>query len=144
MVSLLLATLVAQTAPTCQILGTVSVSGGQGTGAVVHVRHVNPELWSRSDRDTVIFQRGGQFSPQLQVALVGDEVTFLNKDFEKHNVFSETPGQDFDLGTSERDTTGKQRFKKEGWVHIQCNRHERMKADLLVVQNPSFALQRPS
>jgi plastocyanin len=145
MTSLIVAMLLAQAAPalTCQINGTITVSGGEGTGAVVHVRHVAPELWTREGKDTVIFQRGGEFSPRLQVALVSDDVTFLNKDFEMHNVFSNTPGKKFDLGTSKHDTTGEQKFTSEGWVHLQCNRHKSMKADLLVVQNPYVAVVKP-
>jgi plastocyanin len=130
----------------CHILGTVSViDNGRASerGAVVRVRRVDPATWKNKPNAPEFLQASQKFRPLLQVALVGDEVKFVNTDYKQHNVFSATEGQKFNLGTSTKNETGRQVFKNEGWVHLQCNIHSDMKADLLVVQNPWFTMLKP-
>lgn len=125
----------------CEISGTVSVEWrGKPKSAVVYVKHVDPALWVRDESPEKILQRGTQFVPQLKVVLLDSVVTFLNQDYKLHSVFSATAGQKFELKESNRDETGAQTFKREGWVHVQCNRHEKMWADILVVQNRFFTV----
>ena len=58
---------------------------------------------------------------------VGDEVVFRNDDRLVHNVYSRTPGFEFDLGTMRRGTSGKHTFAKAGSVDIECAIHPHMK-----------------
>ena len=57
---------------------------------------------------------------------VGDQVVFRNDDL-VHNVYSRTPGFEFDLGTMRRGTSAKHTFPKAGSVDIECAIHPHMK-----------------
>jgi plastocyanin len=58
---------------------------------------------------------------------VGDQVVFRNDDRLVHNVYSRTPGFEFDLGTLRRGAFAKHTFAKAGSVDIECAIHPHMK-----------------
>lgn len=88
-----------------------------------------------------IEQRGFQFRPALAVVQVGTPIVFPNQDSLYHSVFSYSPAKRFDLG----------RFRKgeepdpvvmdaPGTVQLFCEVHEHMRANVLVVDTPWFAV----
>lgn len=88
-----------------------------------------------------IEQRGYQFRPALSVVQAGTPVVFPNEDQLYHSVFSYSPAKRFDLG----------RFRKgeepnavvldtPGVVQLFCEVHEHMRANVIVVDTPWFAV----
>jgi plastocyanin len=88
-----------------------------------------------------IEQRGYQFRPTLTVVRSGTPVVFPNEDQLYHSVFSKSQAKRFDLG----------RFRKgeeppavvmdtPGLVQLFCEVHEHMRANLVVVDTPWFAV----
>ena len=108
----------------------------------VYVEQVSPKLWSLVKNQThSILQVGLQFQPQVLVVLKGDSVQFTNEDKDEHNVFSNDAVPKFDFPKSSQGVTGKPvTFVATGPARIQCNIHEWMRSDILVVQNPFFTL----
>ena len=91
-----------------------------------------------------IKQENRQFVPAVAVVPVGARVLFPNQDSVFHNVFSNTPGDAFDVGTLKAGQVPKPvAMMKPGHVEIFCNIHAKMRADVLVVPNTHFARVRP-
>ncbi|MDP1825893.1 MAG: hypothetical protein Q8L48_21700 [Archangium sp.] len=87
-----------------------------------------------------IKQEDKQFNPRLLAVPSGTRVTFPNLDVVYHNVFSLTPGQNFDLGMLRAGDPVKSKvMNKPGVVEIFCNLHARMSATLMVTPGPLLA-----
>jgi plastocyanin len=83
-----------------------------------------------------IKQRDKQFAPRVAVVPVGTRVIFPNQDTVIHNVFSQSPGNSFDLGSVKGgETSTPVVLLKPGPVEIFCNIHSKMRSDVLVVPN---------
>lgn len=110
-------------------------TGGQPIGEVyVYVDgiHTGPVRGKTLE----IKQRDKQFSPRVAVVPVGTRVIFPNQDTVIHNVFSQSPGNTFDLGSVKGgETSAPVVLLKPGPVEIFCNIHSKMRSDLLVVPN---------
>ena len=74
----------------------------------------------------------------------GTRVEFMNFDSEQHNVYSLTPGSDFDLKKIKKGDSGATTLTEPGVVQIYCNIHPWMQASLLVVPNAWFVEGPPS
>jgi plastocyanin len=87
-------------------------------------------------RTLEIKQRDKQFAPRVAVVPIGTRVIFPNQDTVIHNVFSQSPGNSFDLGSVKGgETSAPVVLLKSGPVEIFCNIHSKMRSDLLVVPN---------
>lgn len=87
-----------------------------------------------------ILQKDKQFAPTVTVVPVGTKLVFPNQDAIFHNVFSNSPGNAFDLGS----VKGGERSRpvvmsKPGHIEVFCNIHSKMRADVLVVPSQHFA-----
>jgi plastocyanin len=84
-------------------------------------------------------QRDRQFTPQLLVVQTGTSVTFPNFDTVRHHVYSISPIKVIDIklysGTPAEPVT----FDKPGVAALGCNIHDRMTANIVVVDTPLFA-----
>jgi plastocyanin len=85
----------------------------------------------------VVSQNGMQFqvnSSKVETITIkaGDEVVFRNDDRLVHNVYSRTPGFEFDLGSMRRGTSAKHTFGKAGDVEIECAIHPHMKMKIQI------------
>ena len=108
---------------------------------VVYVDKVPGTKFHAIDQPHVILQTGLQFKPEVLVVMAGESVQFTNEDKDEHSVFSKDAVPAFDLGRSRQGLTGSPvKFMFPGPARIQCNVHDWMRADILVVQNPFFAL----
>jgi hypothetical protein len=87
-----------------------------------------------------IMQKDFQFSPSLLVIPVNTSVSFPNMDSEFHNVFSYSKSKRFDLGRYPKGESKSVRFDKPGIVKIYCEVHAWMRAAVLVLENPHFAI----
>ena len=83
-------------------------------------------------------QKDKRFVPHVLAVQSGDAVAFPNLDRIYHNVFSLTPGHEFDLGLYHRGTAKSQRFSGGGVVQVYCNIHAQMAANVVVVGDGAF------
>ncbi len=90
-------------------------------------------------------QRNLEFEPALLPVRVGTRVYFPNKDETYHNIFSYSPAKRFDLGRYRADETPVPSvlFDTAGLVTLHCDIHEHMRALILVVATPWFAVSQP-
>jgi plastocyanin len=87
-------------------------------------------------------QKGLMFVPSLLPVQVGTRVEFPNEDPTYHNIFSFSPAKRFDLGRyrSDEKPSPSVVFDKPGLVTLRCDIHEHMRALILVLATPYFAL----
>jgi plastocyanin len=124
------------------VTGTVKVSGGEGGPVYVYVRNVSGA--PAKGHTLEIKQEGKQFIPGHAVVQTGTTITVPNLDGIFHNVFSNSSGNAFDLGTYRSgDTPRTVTMTRPGVVDVQCNIHEQMRARVLVVPSGHFTRVRP-
>lgn len=80
-----------------------------------------------------IYTHHRDFNPEWLVVPLGSTVTFTNLDTVKHNVFSVSPGNQFNLGYQSSQSSVNHRFDQPGLVLLSCNVHRAMRGDILVV-----------
>lgn len=85
-------------------------------------------------------QRGERFSPRVLPVAAGTTVAFPNGDPVFHNVFSLSGARTFDLGRYPRGDTKTVRFDRPGVVQVFCHIHSDMRAVVLVLDTPAFAV----
>ncbi|MEP6938398.1 MAG: hypothetical protein ABI846_01440 [Rudaea sp.] len=85
-----------------------------------------------------IFTRDKQFDPTSTVVPLGSTINFPNKDELLHNVFSVSPGAEFDLGLYAEGKSAAYTFAKPGVVTVNCNVHPMMQVSVLVLDTPFF------
>lgn len=78
------------------------------------------------------------YTPRVVAAPVGSTVRFPNRDPFKHNVFSVSELNAFDLGLFGRHETRGHRFTAPGLVRVYCNIHPRMVAYVVLVGNRHY------
>jgi plastocyanin len=90
-------------------------------------------------------QRELTFIPSLLPVQVGTRVEFPNLDDTFHNIFSFSPAKRFDLGRYRGDErpVPSVLFDKPGLVTLRCDIHEHMRALILVLETPHFAVTEP-
>jgi plastocyanin len=85
-------------------------------------------------------QRDERFVPRVLPILAGTTVSFPNADPIFHNVFSLSGAKAFDLGRFPRGEAKSVRFDKPGVVQVFCHIHSDMRAVVLVLDTPAFAV----
>lgn len=85
---------------------------------------------------TEIVMRDRRFEPRVIAVPVGSTVRFGNGDPIRHNVFSVSPGNRFDLGLYGKGPGRGQRFDRPGLARIFCNVHRTMSAFVMVLETP--------
>jgi plastocyanin len=118
------------------ITGFAKRTDGAESRAWVYVENVP----GRMVNGTVdIKQIDKQFSPRFLLVQKGTRVRFPNMDSVYHNVFSHSPGNEFDLGQFRRgDPANGRVFASPGEVQIFCGIHSQMDATMIVVPNAFF------
>lgn len=87
----------------------------------------------------VMNQVGNKYEPHLLPVLAGTTVRFQSEDPELHNVNARAGKQTlFNRAVLPRQQF-ERKFEEPGLVHLSCNVHREMSADILVLQNPYFA-----
>jgi plastocyanin len=82
--------------------------------------------------ERTISQKGKVFSVTDVTIKNGDTLVFINDDNVAHNIFSTSPGNDFNLGSQTPGTSIPVTFDKSGDVDILCAIHPLMKMKLKV------------
>ena len=91
-------------------------------------------------RHPQLVQKDERFVPHVLAVQLGATVEFPNEDDFYHNVFSVVSGDRFDLGRYAKGKSARQTLTKPGIVVVRCEIHSGMKAYILVVPNPYFAI----
>ncbi len=160
----LLLALVLFAAPQAKEGGTVSgkvTVGQEAKKKVVVIRYTGPKVETRrppspsvpvvwlkgvpsarvETRKIEVVQEGLEFRPRVVALTVGSTVEFPNGDDLHHNVFSLSPGNDFDLGKYPKgDPDHFRTFRRKGRVDVRCKVHEHMRCTLHVFDHPYFAV----
>lgn len=87
-------------------------------------------------RTVDVVTEGKRFLPRVTTVAPGSTVRFPNRDPLKHNVFSVSAGNRFDLGLYGEGEGHAQRFDHPGLVRVYCNVHHAMVAYVLVIETP--------
>jgi plastocyanin len=108
--------------------------------AVVYLEGSFPKRNSTAEKQIV--QRDLNFVPALLPVQTGTKVAFPNLDDTYHNIFSFSPAKRFDLGRYRGDERPIPSvvFDVPGLVTVRCDIHEHMRALILVLDTPHFAL----
>jgi plastocyanin len=83
--------------------------------------------------------RSKGFSPALLVVPAGSSIRFPNTDTILHNVYSQSPGNQFELGLYGPGQTRETVLRKPGLVIVSCNVHHNMRANVVVLATPYYA-----
>ena len=75
----------------------------------------------------VVNQKGREFSTASITVKPGDTITFTNSDDVTHNVFSFSPGQEFEIKRQVPGGSSTVPFAKEGTAEVRCSIHPKMK-----------------
>jgi plastocyanin len=143
--ALMFATGESDPAHTCVFKGQLALTSPKGAAVapagktVVYVKWVPRKVSNRRPLEIKVAQRGKQFDPQLLVLVQHDSVKFVNEDNDEHSVFSHDDTNAFEMPRSTKGETGTKTFAERGAVRVQCDIHEWMRSDVLVLQNPFFA-----
>ncbi len=76
--------------------------------------------------DLIVSQKKRSFDPKLLNAKLGDTVLFLNDDRYAHNLYSETPGFEFNIRKQMPGDKHSIELDKRGKFEIRCVIHPRM------------------
>ena len=123
--------------PGGRVVGTVKVTETDGkpvAGADVIV-YMMGFSEPPSDQVATVAQKGRKFVPDLISITLNERVSFPNNDPFLHNVFSQSPERQFDLGSYKRGESKERQFPKAGVVDVYCNIHPEMAATIIVVPN---------
>lgn len=119
------------------VRGTVSISGRFGaadpSNAVVWLEGAPAE--APPEAPFTIETKDKAFKPDLLIVPVGSTVAFPNGDSIRHNVFSVSGGNRFDLGLYGKGETREAVLKEPGIVRVFCNVHSQMAATIVITPN---------
>ena len=137
---------VLQVTPRGNIAGQVTLrerSGavrGDNSEVVVYIEKMPLKRFAALKRTRAMAQRDKTFTPHVLAVTKGSTVEFPNEDRFFHNVFSLSEGNTFDLGLYRAGTSRNVTFEKAGVVDVFCNIHPNMWAQILVLENPYYAV----
>jgi len=77
--------------------------------------------------ELIVSQKNRTFDPKLLKAKLGDTVLFLNDDRYAHNLYSETPGFEFNIRKQMPGESDSITLDKVGEIEVRCAIHPRMR-----------------
>jgi plastocyanin len=104
----------------------------------------DPQPLPSPSSEPVVRQTMKTFEPDLVIVPVGTSVTFPNDDPFYHSVYSESPGNAFDLGLYDTGPGKAVRFDVAGIVDVHCHIHRMMHATIVVVDGPFVQTTQPN
>jgi plastocyanin len=107
---------------------------------IVHVEGPVGPASARPSGAMSLTQRGEMFDQYLLVVPLGASVAFPNADPVFHNVFSYSRAKRFDLGRYRQGESKSVAFDKPGYIKVMCEVHKWMRAGIVVVENPYYAI----
>lgn len=128
------------------VQGTVRISDKKNksykpSNVIVTLLALNSgERKTNATKTHAIDMRNKTYSPVAQTILKGDKLQFHNHDDIKHNVFSSSGDNTFDLGTFEGGGVRTVALQHPGIVKVYCNIHPEMATFVMVTDNPFNAI----
>ncbi len=107
---------------------------------VVHLEKVDPAAFKVPTAHAVMMQKDKEFIPDVLPIVAGQTVDFPNRDPIYHDVYSESPGYQFEVTGYKGGDSRSRLFSQPGVVELFCAIHSGMNANILVLQNPYFAM----
>lgn len=104
-------------------------------GAIVTLTNLDSVTSSTKPTVHSVDMKNKTYMPKAMVVNTGDTLVFKNNDPIKHNVFSSSGENTFDLGTYGFDTQREETINAKGVVKVYCNIHPEMA--LFIVANDS-------
>jgi plastocyanin len=102
-------------------------------GAVTAFVGGNYVLAQGAPTEAVVVQRDIDFDVKTAIIRAGGQIVFVNEDRFGHNVFSEIPGGEFDIGRQGPNTRMTVPFRRAGTFAVLCRIHPRMSMTVVVV-----------
>ena len=124
------------------VKGKVTLEGKPLGPTIVYIKELKGVTPS-TESESTMNQIDVEFKPGVLVVQQGATVHFPNLDKVWHNVFSLSPGNEFDLGLFRGGQSQSVQMKTPGEVKVFCNIHPQMAATILVLQNPLFVETKP-
>lgn len=123
------------------IEGRVTVARARDNrDVVVYLAKIPGKTFTPPAATVTVDQRNLAFQPHVVPVLAGTRVAFPNSDEVRHNVFSPTKADGFDLGSYPLGATRSHTFDVPGVVTLLCNVHAEMSAYIVVTETPYFAV----
>ena len=127
------------------VQGTITLLGVDGRvveskNIIVSIVPDSVSIAPRAVKNHIITMRNKIYKPSHLAVQVGDKVTFVNQDRLKHNVFSSSAKNRFDLGTYKRGKRPAIEFQNAGLVKVYCNLHKRMATYINVMETDRSAI----
>ncbi len=124
-----------------QISGVVKPRGLRTPGNIlVYLARAPKVKLDLSRTRFVMDQRNLSFVPHVLPVPVGATVVFPNNDKVNHNVFSLSLARKFNLGSYPPGAVKKVTFVRPGVVELRCDVHQDMRAYILVLKSPYYAI----
>jgi len=82
--------------------------------------------------ETAVTQKDIAFAPDKVSVKVGEPLVFVNQDPFGHNVYSESPGGEFDIGRQQNGQRLTVKFARPGVFEARCRIHPRMRLEITV------------
>ncbi len=124
---------------TTTLNGLVSFSGDSEKtsvlGAIISLKDIDYKSVNAETKTYEVDMKGKAYSPAYLTIKTGDQLLFKNLDSIKHNVFSSSGENTFDLGTYGYNKAELQKFNHEGIVKVYCNIHPEMALFVSVTDN---------
>ncbi|MHB8636415.1 MAG: methylamine utilization protein [Fimbriimonadaceae bacterium] len=130
---------VSKTSGSAEIVGMVKKGSGRVKNAVVSLIAV-PGSYRPAAGVVKMDQQDKEFVPHVLAVMKGTTVRFSNSDPFFHNVFSSSRVQEFNVSQEKRGDFTDIKFNRPGIVPIKCHIHASMKAYIIVLANPFFAV----
>jgi plastocyanin len=134
-------------AETGSVSGNVIIRGADGnpvedrSDSVVFIDKIEGKTYPSPTQHAAMASDNMVFKPRVLPILVGTPVDFPNNDTVFHNAFSRSVPAQFDTKHYKKDPVGYTvKMEKLGSVKVLCDIHPKMIGDILVLQNPYYAL----
>ena len=122
-----------------EIIGIVELGSTRVSDAVVSITEA-PGSFTPPATGATMDQKDKQFVPHVLAILKGTKVKFNNSDPFFHNVFSSSRIKMFNVSQEKKGDVSELVFDKPGLIPIRCHIHASMKAYIVVLSNPYFAV----
>jgi plastocyanin len=117
---------------------------GDAVVALYPLDHAVPPLAEGPPPEAEIVQLNGEFTPLVTAVRTGTRISFPNRDQVQHQVYSLSPAKRFEIPLHGGEKVSGEIFDRAGLVAIGCNIHDWMRAYILILDTPWFALSSPT
>jgi plastocyanin len=136
--SFLLVLALATTARAATVTGQIDDPSLRRKTTLVYLEGVSGKFAPPSKAATMNQVRN-TYSPHVLAVVAGQKVEFKSEDPELHNVYARAAKTTLFNQAVLPHKSFEKTFDKPGIVHLSCNVHREMSADILVLTNPFFA-----